>query len=140
MPQLAQVAAVDIAKKYSEIVRNSLSRYPGPVVRPIEWTTLKQQRYVLWLLNGQAYHRTQSLVYYVMAQPGDNGSAEIQITHFENFNPRGQPYRPYVTGKWQQRFHARTGWQIDDPQFEQIETAMQNDLVAILKQFNLEEL
>jgi hypothetical protein len=102
---------------------------PGPVVCPIEWTSERQRRYVLgYVLERDAeghiipYQRTHELIEgweVVLQLAGD--SFAVALT-----NPFS--YTVFVMGKWQQRFHANTGWAsaLDAAQVMSLET---NDLL-----------
>jgi len=94
---------------------NELAHEPGPVKRPIQWTSEKQRRAVMAKLRKQGnipYQRTQRLSksWFIRLDEQRNGFAMTIANSVK--------YAPYVVGNIrrgsgpdpQQRFHKNTGW------------------------------
>lgn len=103
----------DIAQMTAE-VREEAGKYPGPVKLPIQWTSEKQRRWYFWSRGGfyspafpekfQRYKRTGKLAAgWRVTRQGNQYESTLTVSN-------DTPYLPYVMGKWQQRFHANTGW------------------------------
>lgn len=82
-------------------------QYPGPVKKPIRWTSKKQRRAYFATKGfgkGIPYRRTGGLANdWRVVRTGNQYESTLT---FSNANP----YLPYVIGRWQQGFHKNTGW------------------------------
>jgi hypothetical protein len=115
----------DIAQMTAE-VREEAGKYPGPVKRPIQWTPdskgnpdhrppnvygfgspyySRQKAWYAWKYGlGKGRPRTGKLAAaWRVTRQGNQYESTLTVSN-------DTPYLPYVMGKWQQRFHANTGW------------------------------
>ncbi len=120
-----RVVKRDVAPFVRHQVDKTLRREPGPVVYPIRWTPSRhpgdrgkrpntrwgyysRQKAAFFATNGFGagipYRRTHRLIrgWHVV---GDykNGFGGIKVTH-------DSPTSRFVFGRWQQQYHAITGW------------------------------
>jgi len=88
-----------------------LAKYPPKVKTPIRWTTPKQRRAAWATKNWDAgipYVRTGTLARsWDAKRTGNQFQSTITFTN-------SAPGFPFVMGKWQQGFHADTGWRSID--------------------------
>lgn len=124
---LVQRITRQVRDEYEPRIKAALAKEPPPAAKPIEWTSEAQRITVLAILRKAAertgsstYIRTHNLStgYLVEIVPGDKTNQfAIQITN-------DMRYHVYVKWKWQQRFHAKTGWTRDDVVLKGIQEEM----------------
>lgn len=105
---------IRLVPRYEQQVRTGvLSETPGPPAGTFkDKATPKQRRYVMMLIRkGIWTGRTNRMVnaWQLRTEPMQGGGIAL-IVENTAVNERGQPYAPYVTGEYQQTFHADTGW------------------------------
>lgn len=133
-PKLVEELLRVVNEKYKPSLLSLLSQEPPPRQGAVDWTSEAQRVTVLGILRRRAraagrsdirYIRTHALSrsYQVDVVPSDvPGGFAIQFA-----NPT--PYHVYVKWKWQQRFHARTGWQYDLIPLASVQAQMADDFV-----------
>lgn len=116
-PKLIEQVMRRVKEEYEPLIKALLAAEPPPSDGHPVWTSDAQKITVLAILKAQAkaagrsdirYVRTHLLSrgYHVEMTPAEGNSFGIQVTN-------DMPYHVYVKGKWQQRFHAKTGWERD---------------------------
>lgn len=115
-PEVLNVLCDRTVNRNRDHLLADLSRYPGPVVYPIQWKSEKQRRAFFATKGfgkGIPYHRTYGWgkTWHVLVEYLPDGISQI-VARNDN------PIRQYVTGENQQPFHANTGWQKDDDTFQ----------------------
>jgi hypothetical protein len=129
-PDLVQDEADrSIRPRATRLIQNRLgSRTPGPVVYPIAWTSEKQRR-AYFATNGFGhgipYRRTGALMraWEVIMRATQSGFSLV----VRNDNPAA----PFVVGRWQQGYHARTGWPKARTMIEQVTSELRPIIVAL---------
>jgi len=83
---------------------SGMKRYPGSVVRPIEWESPAQERWARWALGaGILPHRRTSEFFRHFDVISDRRAAQAAIINTADF-------ATYIIGDRQQKFHRNTGY------------------------------
>lgn len=132
-PQLVQVVAAKVLDKYEDELKAALGAEPGPVVRPIRWTSRRQKWAYLFTNgfgNGIPYVRKRRIVQgwrFEAVMGGADEPAQLQLYN-------SAPQHVYVQGVFQQGFHRTTGWINAQEAVARVEGRMAQDWIAFSEQ------
>lgn len=131
-PKFVRRALNDVIEDDSEKVLALLRTEPGPVKRPIKWTSEKQRR-AYFATNGFGH----GIPYVRTHQLSRSWRMELAFTTGEIVQIRvhnDSPALPFVEGEFQQRFHEITGWLNIDNTFATITRMLESDVETRLIQ------
>ncbi len=132
-PQLLQVVAVKILDKWEDDLKATLGTEPGPVVRPIRWTS-RRQKWAYLLSNGFGqgipYVRKRRIIQGWRFEAVMGSGAEPAQLQLYNTDRR----HVYVQGIYQQGFHRATGWPNAQEAVARVEQGMTQDWMTFIEQ------
>lgn len=127
-PQRMRTAAGLVARgDTAQAMIVELSTEPRPAAKPIDWTSPKQQRYVMWKLKregfpGRSHKLAQAWRVVLDFLNGLLGG----VLSVENNDPAAQ----FVQGEYQQRMHANTGWPLARLVIRNYQEELQDEIIT----------
>lgn len=130
--EIVRLLAQIVVATHGRALEAELSREPGPPVYPIHWTS-QRQMIAFFLTNGfgagipTGRTGTLSRAWFVELQKIAQTISAITVTNYT-------PYRIFVTGERQQRYHRTTGWINEENAFAKTQVLMRRDFVTSVQQ------
>jgi hypothetical protein len=125
------------APRLTRLAQNTIGRDPGPVQYrgpggTLRWESDKQRRFVMRL------YRMQGITKYTRTGKYRKGYRVFVVNSPDGFLVvlrNRVPYAAFVGGRWQQRFHKDTGWELASEHTDELNRVANEIISDILDEF-----